>query len=747
MKNLDERIKKVLHARGIQNAKQIEEYFSPSISFLRDPFLLPGMQAATKRIKQAIQNKESVVIYGDYDADGVSAAAILYLFLKSKGIDANVFIPNRFEDGYGLSHETIEYISENLFPDLLITVDCGITALAEVELLSELGIDVIVTDHHIPQESLPNAIAVVDPKVPSDYVFDGLCGAGVVLKLVQALGAKVEDYVDIAALATIGDIVPLVDENRVIASCGLAKINSGSCNKGILALKQLVATDKLTAQDVSFKIVPRINSTGRMRDSMLSFQLLVEQDENRVSQFAQEIEKTNTERMSAIADSMKSITANLKNQNLAQKKALVVCSKDFHLGVLGILASRLVGEYSLPAFVFHEGEDGLLKGSCRSANNMDIHEVLVSLSSYCENIGGHRLAAGLSIKKEKFEEFCALLEERVAQKFQTPDEMPKFDFEIEDKDLSIDFAKQIEAMEPTGCGNEALVFAMSTKNCTYKQTSNPKHYQLITKNKKYLICFGGEKYSNLAKSDDSKVIFGVQLDKYNNEFRVKAVVKDIYQASIKKTQEDRVLCAIEDVLLQTDNSNLAMLANKTALLSKTKELTQKSGTLVVARTKEDFDIAQKELGLDGKVYVPTNQQSVVVYAPNGLFAKENLSRYNNVVLLSGTLAERGFWSGVNFFSYPLRCNLSTDRQIFADCFRVFGAQGKHAKNSIHEYVQMVQKHLPHSASQIGFCLCVFAELGLVSVTDSSGNFHVQVSKSNKRQLSESKIYQKVQNKQ
>ena len=309
MINLDERIIKVLEKRGISGAKGIEEYLSPFISFLRDPYLLSGMSAAVKRIQEAISNKETVVIYGDYDTDGVSAAAILYRFFKSKGIDSHVFIPNRFEDGYGLSEDTITYITENLFPDLLITVDCGITASKEAIQLSELGVDVIITDHHIPSGEIPEAIAVVDPKLcPNEYGFDGLCGAGVALKVVQALGADPSEYVDIAGIATIGDIVPLVDENRVLAFLGLQKINAEQCCTGLLALKNLSCqSQKMTSQEASFKIIPRLNATGRMRDSMLSFKLLTTDDASEAEQIAKEIDEINTERMDAITSSVDAI--------------------------------------------------------------------------------------------------------------------------------------------------------------------------------------------------------------------------------------------------------------------------------------------------------------------------------------------------------------------------------------------------------------------------------------------------------
>lgn len=748
MKNLDQRIIDLLNKRGITTTKQIEEYLHPSISFLRDPKNLGDMQKATRRINQAISNNETIVIYGDYDTDGVSASAILYTYLKSRGATPHVFIPNRFEDGYGLSTETINHIAENFFPDLLITVDCGITAVPETEMLTELGIDVIITDHHIPGETLPNALAIIDPKTCAQtYGFSELCGAGVALKLVQALGGNPMDYIDIAALATIGDIVPLVDENRVIATLGLSKINSANCNLGLSALKELCCqTTTLTSQDVSFKLVPRLNSTGRMKDSMPSFHLLVSTDRTQAEQLAQQIDKCNQTRIDAINTSIEAINNQLKSIDLSQSPCIITSSPSFHQGVLGILAARLVGDYGVPAFVFTQTADGSFKGSCRSTNNYDIHQVLSSLKYLCEALGGHKMAAGLTIKAQNFDTFCDLLKQKVKQTF-VPESVsePAYDILATEADISTDFAQQLQIFEPTGCGNEKPVLKICTKGFKYIQTSNPKHYQIQTQSGKRLMCFNGQKYQPLVGQKQAYAYFNLSTEIYNNQIRPKALVSSIYQQSVQALPQDPSLAQISTAQTTKGPNKINIAQNSEQLLSIAKQKAEQGSVLVVTTQYQTFLTYTSELGLNGAYFVPSNQQSQVVYLPTIPPDPQQLLAYKTLILADGTISNTiCHKNAYSFISKPN--DLKTDRNIFADCYRVFLASGSKQFNNITEYVQSIKQNLQYSPSQIAFCLSVFDQLQLLNTTGPNSTFAVSQNKTaGHKDLTQSQLYQAIQN--
>ena len=746
MQKIDDRIVQILNKRGIKTSREIEEYFNPSISLLCDPLKIDGIQTAVDRIKQAIENKESVVIYGDYDADGVSSAAILYLFLKSKGLTPSVFIPNRFEDGYGLSAETINSIAENLFPDLLITVDCGITAVDEVEQLNDIGIDVIVTDHHLPGETLPQALAIIDAKVNQNEVFLDYCGAGIVLKLIEALGGNIMDYIDIAAIATIGDIVPLIFDNRVIASVGLSKFNSANCNIGLAALRES-NIQNYSAQDVAFKIVPRLNSAGRMDSAKIAFNLLVSETQEEAQQNAKALEELNSKRLNAISSSLMQIESQLKKTNFNESNCIIVKSKDFHEGVLGILAARLVGDYNLPVFVFSEVENGLLKGSCRCPDGIDIHEALMPLSSLFVRMGGHKQAAGITITQENFNEFKIQISEQLKlQHIPSIAREPLFDFEINDQDITLDFVKQLERMEPTGCGNEKLVFKMKLKNCIYKKSNNPKHYQIITENKKYIMCFNGKQYEQEIESNNAIAYLTLGTEIYNNQIRIKTKLNNIGRDNITTaSNEDAEFALVCDAFEGLETTNKIQYKNsKDECIETAKEESEISSILVVARTMSDAKYAKEKLNFDIEYTIPSNQKSCILYAPR-LFSKyENVEKYDKIVAISGSFSAFSSQNLAQVISYKEYPKLKKEKEIFASCYRVFASQILPAQNDIAEYVDEIKKYLPYSSAQIAFCLAVFIELEFFNYKDDLGNFKITIkSNQTKKELSKSNLYNQI----
>ena len=732
----------ILASRNIKTESEIEEFLNPSISLLENNVEMLGAKKAAERIKHAIENCESIVIYGDYDADGVCASAILYLYLKSKNANVQVFIPNRFKHGYGLSEETIGEIAENYFPDLVITVDCGITAEKEVDLLLELGIDVIITDHHLPVGKIPNAVAVVDPKQQNEtYPYKDFCGAGVALKLVQTLGGNVMDYIDIASVATIGDIVPLTGENRVITSIGLKKINSGSCNNGIAALKQIVCrSEQLSSEDVAFKIVPRLNAAGRIENAIISFNLLVSSSKDQAQEIVQELEHINSIRLDKINAAMQEIYKNLKVQNLENQKFILVCSKNFHEGILGIVAARLVSEYGAPAFVFCESDQNLLKGSCRSPENVDIHETLVSMSNLFINFGGHKQAAGITISKDNLE----ILKQKLQQQLpEAKKEQTKFDFEITENEITLDFAKQLDLLEPTGCGNEKPIFKIKINNFTYKKTTNPKHFQLISPNKLYLPCFNGKKYQESVLSGNATAYFTLGTQIYNNQYRLNPKIQEICCDGITETTENQDLAQICDAFYAINSKNcIEILPTKNDLLSLAKELAKFSGTVVVARTIKELTEANETLKLPCYYFLPSNQQSCILYCPKAIEMSENMQKYSSVVLLSGSLTNLSQFSDKKVYSYFAKFpDVSQDKSIFASCYRVFAGQKIAEQNDIYEYIEEISKYLCCSRQQTAFCIAVFAELKLIKTESQNGGFLLSIEAANKKtNLLDSKLY-------
>ena len=403
---LDNRIIEVLKNRGYKTDKEINEFLEPSFSMLLNPFDLDGMKEAKERIEKAINLNEKIVIYGDYDCDGISACVILYKYFLSKGIVCDVYIPNRFDDGYGLSFDMIDEVIEKSKPNLIITVDLGVTAVKEVEKIKSLGVDIIVTDHHEPSAEIPNCV-VIDPKREGqNYGFDGLCGAGVALKLVEALAGREEaiKYLDVCAIATIGDIVPLVNENRVIAKFGIEKLNKGEGINSYKFMFDKLGLKKLNATDITFKIVPRINASGRMSNAKKVFDFLIEEDETKLEERYQEMALDNELRLTSINEGVVALEKEMEKINLA-KDNIILLVGDFHQGVLGILASRICHDYNRPAIIFTKTEDGTYKGSGRSLDEIDLHQALENVSNLLTRFGGHKMAVGVELKIEKFEEF------------------------------------------------------------------------------------------------------------------------------------------------------------------------------------------------------------------------------------------------------------------------------------------------------------------------------------------------------
>ena len=417
---VDASVANLLLQRGIETYKEAKLFFRPSLDHLHNPFLMKDMDQAVERIEKAIATNENILVYGDYDVDGTTSVALMASYLKTRTEHIATYIPDRYDEGYGISFKGIDFANDNDFT-LIIALDCGIKALDKVSYAKEKGIDFIICDHHRPGKELPNAVAILDPKRDDcEYPYKELCGCGVGFKLIQALASKegktVEDlteYLDLVATAIGADIVPITGENRALAYFGLQVIN-GNPRPGIKAIIAEVKKDELSIIDVVFIVAPRINAAGRMKHGNHAVTLLIETDFNLAAEYAIDIDQFNTDRR----ETDKRITEEALKQIVEQKEqnrmTTVVYHEAWHKGVIGIVASRLIETYYRPTLVFTKSGNKLA-ASARSVSGFDVYNALESCSEYIEQFGGHKYAAGLTLEEENYEAFKQAFEEEVSK--------------------------------------------------------------------------------------------------------------------------------------------------------------------------------------------------------------------------------------------------------------------------------------------------------------------------------------------
>jgi len=463
--NVDILVASLLLQRGIETYEQAEQFFRPSLDNLHDPFLMKDMENAVNRIEEAVASEENILIYGDYDVDGTSSVALVSSYLKTYYPQVHTYIPDRYDEGYGISYKGIDFAADNDF-SLIIALDCGIKAIEKVAYASEKGIDFIICDHHRPGQEIPKAVAVLDPKREDcNYPYKELCGCGVGFKLIQALSEKrgliINDlllYLDLVATAIGADIVPITGENRILAYFGLKVINSNP-RSGFKAILKQVKKDTLTITDVVFIIAPRINAAGRMKHGNHAVTLLTETDIDLAIEYAAEIEQFNMDRKDAdkriTEEALEQITAN----NEEDRMTTVVYKEGWHKGVIGIVASRLTETYYRPTLVFTRSGDKLA-ASARSVKGFDVYNALEGCAEYIEQFGGHMYAAGLTLFEKDFEKFKAEFEKVVSETIDPKLLIPEIgiNMEIDFEDITPKFYRILKQFAPFGPGNMTPVF-------------------------------------------------------------------------------------------------------------------------------------------------------------------------------------------------------------------------------------------------------------------------------------------------
>ena len=536
--NLEMLASNVLANKGL-NDEEIEIFLNPTRNNFHDPFLMPDMKIAVDRILKAIENNEKILIYGDYDADGITSTTILKRFFNDRNIDVGTYIPNRLDEGYGLNKDAIESIKKDDYK-LIITVDTGITANEQIVDAKNAGIDVIVTDHHEPGEELPDAIAVVDCKRKDNkYPFRELAGCGVAFKLICALAQKLElnenealKYIDLACVGTISDIVPLEDENRIIAKLGLLLLKQ-TRNLGLRELIRTIGFKEITSETISFGIAPRINACGRMGHQEVALNLFTSDDPIKVREYAYSLEEYNKERQAIEKRIYEESLKLLEKENIEDKSCIVLGNTNWHNGVIGIVSSKITDKYYKPSLLICF-EDNIGKGSGRSIPGFDLHEALTKCSSNLESFGGHSMAVGLKLKKEKYEAFKKEIEEYAKENIKEDvlDREILIDQELQNKDITIHSVRELELLEPFGEGNqEPIVLYKNLKIESIRTLSEGKHIKLNLKNENIKIDAIGFNMGQLANEyligDKVDVVGNIKINTFNNFETIQITLIDI----------------------------------------------------------------------------------------------------------------------------------------------------------------------------------------------------------------------------
>lgn len=539
---LNDLLATILVNRGIDNEEKIRLFLEPTRQDFYNPFLMKDMEIAVERIVKAIENQEKVIIYGDYDVDGITSTTVLKKFLKDLGLEVSYYIPNRLNEGYGLNNTAIEKIVNEGY-SLMITVDCGISAIEEIDYANSLGLETIITDHHEPGEVLPKALAVVDNKrKDSTYPFRDLAGVGVAFKLTQALGIKLGlkeetylKYLDIVCVGTISDIVPLVDENRVITKLGLLLVRQTK-NMGLKSIINSSGYNKIDSNTISFGVAPRINACGRMGKAEEALELLLSTDIYIVNELTKKLNEHNRERQEIEKAIYESAVEKIEENHLDENRTIVVGGEDWHHGVIGIVSSKITDMYFKPSILLSFEEDGIGKGSGRSVPGFDLHQALTKCQDTLEKFGGHSMAVGVTIKKENLEKFRKEFE-KVAEAEKTEDIVPilNVDAKIELNYLDKDVIESLKALEPFGEANKMPIFAFKNLRIeSIRALSEGKHLKLTLKEDNRIINAIGFNMGELAEEyrigDKIDVAGVLEINTFNGVDNLQINIKDVMKS-------------------------------------------------------------------------------------------------------------------------------------------------------------------------------------------------------------------------
>jgi len=542
--NIHPNLASILVQRDITHPDDAIRFFEPKMEHLHDPFLMKDMDKAISRIEQAIKDKEGILIYGDYDVDGTTAVSIVYQFFRSFNPRMDYYIPDRYKEGYGISRQGIAFAKEQGY-SLIIALDCGVRSNELVAEAKAQGIDFIICDHHLPGATIPEALAVLDPKrADCPYPYKELSGCGIGFKLIQAYiqktgmdPARLDEYLDLVAVSIASDIVDIRGENRVLAYFGLKKLNNDPCIGLQALLHNYVMKEQYTITDIVFGVGPRINAAGRIADARAAVKVLIEKDFNTSMQLAKVLNERNTERKDLDSDiTREAVQMILDSEYLLKKRSTVLYGESWHKGVIGIVASRLVEQFYKPTIVFSRTEN-MLTGSARSVKDFDIHEAIGKCGDLVEQFGGHKYAAGLSIKSENLEAFSERFEAIVREDISEHSLVPEieYDVEINLSDINRDFYQSIQKLAPFGPGNMLPVFKTSNLSTNGNvRILKEKHLKIqVYQNGQQMdgIGFGlAEALPHVSGNNRFHAAYCIEENYFNNRITLQLRLKDIKAA-------------------------------------------------------------------------------------------------------------------------------------------------------------------------------------------------------------------------
>lgn len=723
---------KILFGRGLRDKESITRFMNPSKSHFVSPFKMSGMTEAVKLITRARDEGWAVLVYGDYDADGICASTIMSGALRDFGIEPFVTVPER-KNGYGLSQGLIDEIFDEYFPQLVITVDCGISGAAEVEYIKELGAEVIVTDHHELPDIIPDCICI-NPKFEDGYEYDNLCGAGVAFKVACALnGEDSYKYLDYAAIATVADSVPLTGENRDIVYEGLKLINSSpKKNYSYFLGKQ----DVVTSQTVAFSIAPKINAAGRMGDAKAALSLFDEQDETKIFELASKLSAYNIERQQCCDELYNSAKQMIKEKG-DYGKIIMLCNENWNTGFVGIVAAKIVEEFSRPAILFVKNGD-MLKGSARSIENVNVFEALKACSQYIAEFGGHSQAAGVNVTADNFEKLEAALNEYMGAHYTEDDFAHAVYVNGSADSFSLKFVKELERLEPFGMGNRRPLFEAKERSVPVRTL---KGVHLSVKSEKLeFMYFGGAKYKKLIESSAAKkFIFEFNVSEFRGKETVKGFIRDVVYGkdACYSAEEDIALCALETLSAPKTGKIHSIKRDEVVNLM----LGSGAGTVFLTWDAKTVERFPECAGINCDLFTPSlrNFSTSVLYAPD---ACADLSGYRRVILLDtpaagGRLAlgdgkEAEICDGAGYAGY-LR-GISCEREILLDIFSKLSANAGNLEGASAYEVVKCGKFA--DKLQYMFAIKVFEQLGLLTF----GNGRMEVIRGVKSRLENSELF-------
>lgn len=761
---LDERVVRLLFARGINTESLLREYLNPNISQLNNPYLFENMSLVVQEIKQHIAEGNKILIYGDYDVDGITATATMYDYLKKLGANVSTFLPNRYIDGYGLNLETLNKVLSTETPNLIITVDCGITAVKEVEYLKSKNISVIVTDHHESDGNIPDCL-IINPKVSNTYPFRFLCGAGVALKVVQALGGidAVTPYLSTTAIATISDIVELIGENRAIVAVGLNNISS--LPKGVLKLLNecgLSRTPK--ASEIAFKLAPKINASGRMGDANVSLQLYLETRPNEISKICKTIINFNTKRQQLCNKIYDDVKAYLNSMDIYSMKAIVCKSTEWEAGLLGIVCAKLSEEYHRPTCLFSE-TDGILTGSCRSVNGVNVHTLMCSMSDILDKFGGHTMAAGLTVKVQYYEEFCQKFNDYVDKNLIKDEFLPTktYDFEISIDEVNTSLIESVDRMEPCGHENNRPIFKLKvSKADVTPMKSHPEHLLIKYSNLSLLgFNFAPMQYV-LASDTKCNILADLSIEVFKNIKRVTGIIKNIDYEDIYRPEDMGIITSNYLQQLAVDDNGDCQFVNYTRenLIRILVDMEQSIyGTLIVANDYNsylNFKSIYDNLNIYRNRLFEVEDETglnTILLAPNSF---KHFNSFKRIIFIDPVL-NLGYISALNKatksaiyiphktqFSYSLFREVSVDRKVFGDYFKVlkFAYENEISAFSTYQFYLKVANACKRKLSYIQFMICMttFKQLDIITTENDCKITNISM---DKKSLNSSNFYNKL----